>query len=184
MTLDAKSTAIISDCGRYRYRLTRQVGPEPRACTFIMLNPSTADATEDDPTIRRCMAFARAWGCGKLIVVNLFAIRATDPKDMMAADDPVGPDNMEHVKGAADYAIYANVMEPDERGFVVCAWGNHGTYMDQADAVLGWLEDARVEPLCLKVNAKSGQPAHPLYLRADLKPRPLLSVSEEGKADE
>ncbi len=85
--------AVISECGRYRYVLTRQVGPGTRTATFILLNPSTADANNDDPTIRRCIGFARQWGCGKLTVLNLFAVRATDPQWMKAASDPVGPEN-------------------------------------------------------------------------------------------
>ena len=97
-----KSDAVISDCGKYRYRLTRKWG-YGRPCGFIMLNPSTADALHDDPTIRRCVGFAKAWGCGALIVVNLFAVRATSPREMMRADDPVGPENKEHVQRAATY---------------------------------------------------------------------------------
>src|SRR3954454_15761859 len=93
LTLSLEQNAVISACGRYRYLLSRQVGPGLRTATFIMLNPSTADATNDDPTIRRCIGFARQWGCGRLAVLNLFAVRATDPAEMKRADDPVGPEN-------------------------------------------------------------------------------------------
>ena len=81
LRLPLERNAVISACGRYRYLLTRRVGPGTRAVTFIMLNPSTADATRDDPTIRRCIGFARSWGIGGVDVVNLFAFRATEPRD-------------------------------------------------------------------------------------------------------
>jgi len=160
---------VISECGRYRYRLKRKVSEESDIpCCFIMLNPSTADATEDDPTIRRCMGYARDWGCGELIVVNLFGIRATNPKAMLAASDPVGPDNRDHVECAVDYAVNVSMHG---RGAVICAWGNHGAYMEQGLTVLGWID--HYKPMCLRVNGKSGQPAHPLYLPKTLKPVPF-----------
>jgi hypothetical protein len=77
-----KQNAVLSDCGLYRYVLTRQVGPQNRIITFIMLNPSTADAVKNDQTIRKCIGFARLWECGRLVVVNLFAFRTTDPAEM------------------------------------------------------------------------------------------------------
>ncbi|MFD3920195.1 DUF1643 domain-containing protein [Streptomyces sp. NPDC058595] len=92
-------TALISDCGRYRYRLTRTWGPGP-AAVMVMLNPSTADGTQDDPTVRRCVTFADAWGCGGLIVVNLYAWRATKRAELKLAPDPVGPDNDAHLRTA------------------------------------------------------------------------------------
>ena len=85
------STAVISGCGTYRYLLTRRAGPGERAAAFILLNPSTADAATDDPTIRRCLGFARRWGCGRFFVLNLFAFRATYPAELRWADDPIGP---------------------------------------------------------------------------------------------
>lgn len=181
MTLDSMSSAVISPDGRYRYQLRRRVGPSARPCAFVMLNPSTADATEDDPTIRRCMAFAARWGCGELIVVNLFAVRATKPAEMLKADDPVGPDNMEHIKKVADY-VARGILAEDRRGPfrhlagpVVCAWGNHGPYMGQDETVLGWLEAEGVTPMALKVT-KAGEPCHPLYLPATLEPRALAEL--------
>lgn len=159
--LPLEPNAIISACGKYRYKLTRQVGPGNRTATFIMLNPSTADASNDDPTIRRCIGFARQWGCGRLLVLNLFAVRATDPVDMKKADDPVGPDNKEWFdcslrdlgKPFAAYGL----------GPVVCGWGVHGSYMDQDLTVLGWLEALGMEPRALGIT-KEGHPKHPLYL--------------------
>jgi len=168
-----KNTAIISECGKYRYRLSRQWDGGHKPCLFIMLNPSTADADKDDPTIRRCINFAKSWGRNELIVVNLFAYRATSPKDMMAADDPVGPENMQHVKEAADYVMHGCELFPDGVGPIVCAWGAHGTYMGQDQTVLGWLEDVCATPLAMALT-KDGQPRHPLYLGAHLRAVPYL----------
>src|SRR5262245_44648837 len=91
--LTPQQNAVISNCGRYRHVLTRQVGPGTRTATFILLNPSTADARVNDPTIRRVIGFTRQWGYDRLTVLNLFAVRATDPADLKRADDPVGPEN-------------------------------------------------------------------------------------------
>lgn len=110
-----EKTAIISDCGRYRYQLGRTWSDGPIA-RFIMLNPSTADATEDDPTIRRCISFAKREGAGAISVVNLFAFRATKPADMMKATDPIGPENNDHLREWVGH----------EFGFaklVIAAWG-------------------------------------------------------------
>ncbi len=154
MMLPLEQSAVISACGRFRYLLTRQVGPGPRTTTFIMLNPSTADATNDDPTIRRCIGFARSWGCGRLAVLNLFAVRATDPADMKRADDPVGPENR---------GWFERTLQTHRDGPVVCAWGVHGEHRGQDLTVLGWLEGYDVEPLTLGIT-RDGHPKHPLYL--------------------
>ncbi len=146
----AKS-AVISTCGRYRYHLHRRIGESGRVATFIMLNPSTADAEVDDPTIRKCIGFSQRWGCGELHVVNLFAVRATDPADMRKAEDPVGPDNHEWVCWAAD-----------KGNLVVCAWGTHGSYLGQDLTVLGWIEDL-CKPMALGMT-RDGHPKHPLYV--------------------
>ncbi|AYJ85746.1 DUF1643 domain-containing protein [Sphingomonas paeninsulae] len=186
-----KAGAVLSHCGKYRYRLWREwrlgnsphwdmftdeagkpivdgAGEqwgEPKSCLFIMLNPSTADAEQDDPTIRRCVAFAKAWGYDRMEVVNLFAWRATDPSEvlaMTAKGDPIGRDNQRHVELALDDA-----------GLVVCAWGAHGGHIGQDETMLGWIDGHWADPIphALKVT-KHGFPAHPLYLRADLKPSP------------
>jgi hypothetical protein len=168
--LFSASSAILSDCGRYRYRLSREWGAGPHAL-FIMLNPSTADACADDPTIRRCMGFARSWGCGGIEVVNLFAFRATIPEDMIAADDPVGPDNMSHVQKAVEQ-VTTGILSEWLRGPVVCAWGAQGRHMGQDETVLGWIEAAGVVPMALKTT-KNGSPSHPLYLPGTLVPAPL-----------
>jgi len=148
-------TAHISECGLYRYSLTRIWDTRPhRVANFIMLNPSTADADVDDRTIRRCIGFAKSFGCGRLVVTNLFAFRTKDPKELFKADDPIGPHN--------DPLSHA-LMYQRRGGFVVAAWGNNGTYRGRAKEVV------TCAPLglrlhCLKINKATGQPAHPLYL--------------------
>lgn len=90
--------AVLSTCGRYRYRLTRTWSQNRPPATFIMLNPSTADAHEDDKTIRRCIGYARRWGLGGLVVVNLYGYRSTNPDELWKVEDPVGPDNDHHLR--------------------------------------------------------------------------------------
>lgn len=148
----SRSTARTSPCGRYRYSLTRQWGADPaRRAVWIMLNPSTADATVDDPTVRRCLGFSRAWGCDSLEVVNLFALRATDPRELRTAVDPVGPEN----DGALRDAV-------DRGDLVVAAWGAHGVLHGRAAAVRAVFGP---EVRCLGVT-KAGMPRHPLYVRS------------------
>ena len=193
------SGATISECGTYRYRLWRewrlgnstqwdmwtddfgkpvvdgagkQLG-EPLSCVFVMLNPSTADGEDDDPTIRRCVAYAKAWGYDRLEVVNLFAYRATKPADLLALshhDEPWGPNNKEHVTAAVARA-----------GIVVCAWGANGSHMAQGETVLGWILEAaeldgREIPVCALKLTLFGHPAHPLYLRRNEKPVPFSGL--------
>lgn len=130
-----------------------------------MLNPSTADASNDDPTIRRCKGFAQAWACGRLVVVNLFAFRATKPADMKRADDPVGPDNDAHIARAA-------LEVSRSGGHLVCAWGAHGKIKDRGRKVLAdLLAQDGAAPCSLDLTA-DGMPRHPLYLRGDLLPVP------------
>ncbi len=150
-------SAFISDCRQFRYRLGRTWG-EGRKVAFIMLNPSTADASEDDPTIRRCMNFAKAWGFGGMEVANLFAFRTAFPLALFEAQDPVGPYN--------DRALLETANNVDE---IVCAWGAHGDFLGQDSHARGLLEDYML--YCLKLTAK-GQPGHPLYLKASLRPIP------------
>lgn len=152
-------SAVISDCGRYRYRLERRPGDWGKQATFIMLNPSTADAENDDPTIRRCIGFARSWNCGTLVVVNLFAYRATKPGIMKMTADPVGPDNDRHIRIAAQQAR-------EFGGPVVCAWGTHGSLQQRDHHVLAMLQQLGVEPQSLE-RTSEGFPKHPLYCRRD-----------------
>lgn len=143
----------ISNNGLYRYTLDRDLFAGEGTVAFIMLNPSTADATQDDPTIRRCIGYGISWGFQKLLVGNLFALRATKPIKLLAADDPVGPENDRWLREIAN-----------EADLVVCAWGAHKLAAKRArEAVLPG------ELTALKVTA-SGQPGHPLYLKKDLQP--------------
>jgi len=152
--------AEFSPCRRYRYRLWRTWDDSKEKCCFIMLNPSTADEATNDPTVERCERRARAWGYGGLIVVNLFAMRSTDPKALYAEADPVGPKNMVAIQQAAiDSAI------------VVAAWGTHGALHGQGEQVAARLRrDFPDKARALRVN-KDGSPAHPLYLPYTLGPR-------------
>ena len=128
---------------------------------FLMLNPSTADELKLDPSCTRARLYAERWGFGALIVTNLFAWRATDPRDMKAAPEPVGRAN--------DRAI---VRAAHEAGIVVCAWGNHGAHRERSASVLSMLRDAGIKLHALRLTG-AGEPAHPLYLRATLNPRKI-----------
>lgn len=146
-------TAIISECGLYRYALTRTWDPSLPTMIFVMLNPSTADATEDDNTIRRCIGFAKREGYGTIIVVNLFAYRATDPSELLAVDDPVGPEND---------AFVSSIIQR-QAGRVVCGWGTTKIARTRLDWFRRVIEDTCGRVECLGAN-KDGSPKHPLYL--------------------
>lgn len=167
MDLFRRSSATLSPCGRYRYTLERSWEGGAGRVLWIMLNPSTADAEVDDPTIRRCIAFSRTWGYATLEVVNLFAWRATDPRELLDAPDPIGPENDRHILEAAARAQV-----------IVGAWGNRGTLRGRADAVFELVSIKRVK--CLALTATC-QPQHPLYLRGDLVPVPVREM-EAGAA--
>lgn len=146
--------ANFSRCRNYRYALWRQWGDSDDFALIIGLNPSTADHRRDDPTIRRCIGFARDWGYDRLCVANLFAFRATYPYDLKAAEDPVGPANDRWLR-----RLFRDA------GCVVAAWGNDGQFLDRAATVRAMFNDWQV----LRVNG-SGEPAHPLYLPKSLTP--------------
>jgi hypothetical protein len=152
-----KSGATLSPCRRYRYVLWRQWDERLPAVVFCGLNPSTADETADDATIRRELGFARAWGFGKLVKVNAYGWRATDPRQMLAASDPTGEENLATV-----------LHEARRAALFVAAWGNR---IREVDAfVLRTLlrqSDVRIHVLRL---TKAGNPSHPLYLPRDLWP--------------
>lgn len=150
--------AVLSECERYRYTLTREWDGGIPPLTFIMLNPSTADATLDDPTIRRCIGFARSRGFGGLRVLNLFAFRATDPAHMKAEADPVGVDNDMHLRAALDTAKNANAP-------VIAAWGVNGIHNGRAAEVRELALQCAVTLICLGTT-KDGCPRHPLYVPA------------------
>ena len=157
-----KRDAVISPCGRYRYELSRQwVDPgDSKAdayAVFIMLNPSTADHQQDDPTIRRCIDFAKRWGMGGLMVVNLFAWRATNPDELYGrVQEHIGPDNDRHIIAACSMAQV-----------VVAAWGAHPLAVQRGAAVRKMVGDLHYLRL-----TRDGHPAHPLYLPKSLEPTP------------
>jgi hypothetical protein len=153
--------AVLSPDGHYRYGLMRSWGFPglPRSwCHFVMLNPSTADARLDDPTIRRCAGYSKAWGYDGLVVTNLFALRATDPKSLYRVADPIGPGNDDTVIDVARRSA-----------MTVCGWGAHGTWKDRGMSMLRKFRDHGIVPHALKLTG-SGQPCHPLYLPGDLHP--------------
>ena len=146
------NSAIFSDDRRYRYLLRRRVGESQRRVLFVMLNPSAADEEQDDPTIRRCIGFARNWGFGLLDVVNLFALMSTDPKALLTADGPVGPDN--------DVTIHCALEVADT---VVLGWGNHGLdHQGRVKEVTAIVRQS-AQPFCLGITLR-GAPRHPLRL--------------------
>lgn len=153
-----KKEAVISQCGKYRYRLWREWDDSKPCVLFVMLNPSTADGEKDDPTIRRCIGYAKSWDFGSLYVGNLYAYRATNPKELLQVVDPLGVDNQKHL----DYMV-------SQSNLVIWAWGN--------GAIVAKLED-RVGSTTWNLNdpahylemSKGGVPKHPLYLKKDLKP--------------
>ena len=151
------SGAQFSECRKFRYSLWRLWDRRRNYVNFVCLNPSTADEIHDDPTIRRCIKYSQEWGYGGLYITNIFAFRATDPKIMMAAADPVGPENDGYLELVSLGA-----------GITVAAWGGNGGYRGRADKVLSLLND----PHYLSMT-KSGHPGHPLYLKGDLEPQPL-----------
>src|SRR5687767_1339478 len=150
--------AKFSRCRRWRYLLWRQWDPEKPVANFLMLNPSTADEFKLDPSCTRARRYAEAWGYGGLIVTNVFGWRSTDPNGMRAVKDPVGAGN--------DAAI---VRAAKEAQIVVCAWGNHGAFLERSSRIRELLKEQKLH--ALRVNA-NGEPAHPLYLPGNLRPCP------------
>lgn len=166
-------SAIYSPCNRYRYRLDRRYTESPkRILNAIMLNPSTADANSDDPTVSRCQVRARAWGFDALIVTNIFAWRATDPSELYSKtlrwrlrDDlmhfPVGSENDHHIRAAAE-----------ESDMILCAWGNHGKLDNRSSVVRGILRSVATDRLHYLKMTGENEPSHPLYLDYSLPPIP------------
>jgi len=158
--------ADFSPCGTYRYRLWRTWGPGSRVA-FVALNPSTADATRDDPTIRRCIGFAQRWGHDGVDVVNLFAYRATHPSDLRAAPAPVGPDNLRVVRQTLQGAAR-----------VVACWGHQGGWRDQHRVIAPLLPH---DAVCLG-RTRAGHPRHPLFVpyQTELQPFSLDEPPSAG----
>jgi len=147
--------AQFSDCRKYRYTLWRTWREGDGHVMFIGLNPSTADEIKDDPTVRRCVGFAKAWGFGGIHMLNLFAFRATNPKDLFKADDPIGKENDDFLK-----------MYLDPPGLNIACWGVLGKYLNRGERVIEWL--GRENLSCFGLT-KNNQPLHPLYLKRDTK---------------
>jgi hypothetical protein len=160
---ESHAWARFSPCRQWRYQLGRTWDESKPRANFLMLNPSTADEVVLDATVTRCVDFSRRWSYGGLIVTNLFAWRATEPADMKASVDPVGPDNDTAILDAANKCAV-----------VVCAWGNHGTWLGRNEKVLELLRSAGIRPHALKINTATGHPAHPLYLPQTLTPMEYL----------
>ena len=153
--------AYLSSDGVYRYSLVRAWDLELPTVLFIMLNPSTADAMQDDPTIRRCVGYARDWGYGRLLVGNLFGFRATDPKDLIGPVDAVGPENDSWLRQMGDRA-----------DLIVAAWGINA--MNGRLAVLNRpaaIKELFKGRLHLLKETQDGHPSHPVRLAKDLKPQ-------------
>lgn len=153
-------TAVLSEDKKYRYLLARVWDKAKPSVLFVMLNPSTADAEVDDNTIRRCIDFAQRWGYGGLVVVNLYALRATDPKELWRVKDPVGPQNDQTIAGLA--------IRFDK---IVCAWGANAK-PERANQVLSiiaavWKGNSKPAPVFCLGTTQAGEPLHPLRLAAD-----------------
>lgn len=142
--------ANFSACRKYRYVLWRTWTQGDGHVIFIGLNPSTADENKDDPTIRRCIGFAKDWGYGGINMLNIFAFRATDPKELMKADSPIGLENNHYLR-----------MYCDPIGMNIACWGTWGNYLEQGKQVRDMLGDDCLHCFGL---TKNGQPKHPLYL--------------------
>ncbi|MCC5966521.1 MAG: DUF1643 domain-containing protein [Natronohydrobacter sp.] len=155
---DAPSVAVYSPCESYRYLLTREWAPDQSRALFVMLNPSTATEVQNDPTVERCERRARALGFGAFRVCNIFAYRATDPRVMRAASDPVGPLNDRAIRESAPWA--------DQ---IICAWGTHGAHLARGPEVEALLRATGL-PLWHLGLSQAGHPKHPLYIGYAVQP--------------
>ena len=152
LTTHEDGFAVFSEDRRYRYLLRRRLSESRKRVLFIMLNPSRADEERNDPTIRRCIGFARSWGFGLLDVVNLFALASTDPLALLNAEDPIGKYN--------DAAICAALEVAD---MAVLAWGNHGLTYGKRSMKVTAMAGRHTRTYCLGLTTK-GAPKHPLRL--------------------
>ena len=150
-------STVFSQDRIYRYTLVRELGFSKKTLFFLCLNPSIADEVKNDPTVTRCIGYAKSWGFGRLFVGNIFAYRSTDPAHLYTINDPVGIENDKWIEMMAEHS-----------DLTVGAWGNHGHLNDRYKEVLNRINNV----YCLK-KTKSGQPSHPLYLAKKLKPFPF-----------
>ena len=150
--------ALLSPDGKYRYTLWRIWDRSLPSCMFIMLNPSTADASIEDPTIRRCIAFAKGWGYGSIWVGNLFALRSTDPDNLLRSSDPEGPHNLHYLK-----------LMSSKCSKVVCAFGNYKILSRLKYDYAKNLQELGVLLYYIELSINK-IPKHPLYLVANIEP--------------
>lgn len=155
-----KGMAVISICEKYRYWLERVWDTEKPKVMFLMLNPSTADSNEDDPTIRRCIGFAKSWGYGSLCVGNIFAYRSTNPKALLTIEDPIGIETSNYLKKMAESS-----------SMIVCAWGNSPIINNLLKKFPAWQPLSGLTELHYIELSNDGTPKHPLYLKGDLLPQ-------------
>ena len=154
------SEAVFSEDGKYRYLLSRQWSDFAPRVLFIMLNPSTADAEANDPTVKRCVDYAHEWGYGSIEVANLFALRSTDPSRLLKDKDPIGPDNLLMIEAALTRAK-----------MVVGAWGNNVDPKHRISTARRVIDMVRkTHDLYALSRTNAGEPGHPLYLKVDAKP--------------
>ena len=146
--------AEFSECRTYRYALWRIWDKRTPYVMFICLNPSTADELKDDPTVKRCIGFAKDWGYGGLCMTNLFALRATEPRVMLAHPSPVGPENDRWL-----FEIASNA------GKIIAAWGTNGGHLGRDKEII-----KKIAPLHCLIKTKDGFPGHPLFLKSTVKP--------------
>ena len=159
---------IFSDDRKYRYLLARQLHGGKGVCAFLMLNPSTADEKQDDPTVTKCMKYARSWGYAQVKVVNISPLRATDSKDLRAAGpepDDVWQRNIDMI---LEVAATSDIL--------VAACGVNGTWQGRWGRILDAVENAGIPVYCLTHTA-GGFPGHPLYLNDNLQPIPFQGLA-------
>ncbi len=160
-----KKNAILSQDRKHRYMLSRIWDENTGAVVFIGLNPSTADENNDDRTIKKCIKYAKDWGYGGIYMINLFSFRATNPNKMLSALNPTNDENDKYIEK------YINIGKK-----VICAWGNDGSFQDRNNDITNKFKDL----YCLKLN-QTGQPAHPLYLEDNLKPKLMSELQGWAK---
>lgn len=158
-----RAGAAFSPCRQYRYALWRRRSDckVARMAAFVGLNPSTADETANDPTVTRCINFAKSWGYEGMFMLNAFAFRATDPRVMKAHPSPVGPENDRFILNITRRA-----------GVTVLAWGVHCVHLQRAEFLLNQFREQQIPVHCLGLT-KDAHPKHPLYLKQDLHPIPM-----------
>lgn len=154
-----KRKATISECGKYRHDLYREWNNSKETMVWVMLNPYTADGSQDDNTIRKCIAYAKAWNYGSFHVVNLFDIRLTDSKELKKKENPFTHDCFQIALAKIKLC----------KGIVLCGWGNEGLIKERSQAFKQYMKFYNVKLFCLKTN-KNGEPTHPLYLKKELTP--------------